>query len=84
MVGHGRGGCSTDVLYAASWICGEFAALLEGPEATLKAMCKRSRVMALPGHVQATYIQNAMKLYAHVIVGTTTKSNKVKISQISF
>jgi len=75
LVGHGRGGCSTDVLYAASWICGEFAALLEGPEATLKAMCKRSRVMALPGHVQATYIQNAMKLYAHIIVGTTTKAN---------
>ena len=41
LVGHGRGGCSNDVLYAASWICGEFADKLESPEATLKAMCKR-------------------------------------------
>merc|ERR1712029_620162 len=73
--GHGgRGGsCSTDVLYAASWICGEFAQKLESPHTTLKAMCKRTKVMMLPGYVQATYIQNVMKLYAHVVSAETSR-----------
>ena len=36
----------------------------------------RSKVMMLPGYVQATYIQNAMKLYAHVITARSFTNNE--------
>ena len=72
-------GCSTDVLYAASWICGEFASHLTDPEATLKALC-RSKVLTLPGHVQSIYIQNAMKLYAFIV---QNQEDLAKIDELS-
>ena len=60
---------STEVLYAASWICGEFASHLGdgtvGASDTLRAMF-RGRVASLPGHIQAVYVQNGIKLFAHV------------------
>ncbi|XP_039286547.1 AP-3 complex subunit delta-1 isoform X2 [Nilaparvata lugens] len=50
-----------DVLYAAAWICGEFALELDEAEATLSAMLG-SRVTELPGHIQAVYVQNILKV----------------------
>ncbi|XP_075236356.1 AP-3 complex subunit delta-1-like isoform X4 [Lycorma delicatula] len=49
-----------DVLYAAAWICGEFALELDNAEATLEAMLG-GRVNSLSGHVQ-----NILKICAHV------------------
>ncbi|XP_006869041.1 PREDICTED: AP-3 complex subunit delta-1 isoform X1 [Chrysochloris asiatica] len=55
-----------EVLYAAAWICGEFSEHLQEPQLTLEAML-RPKVTTLPGHIQAVYVQNVLKLYAAVL-----------------
>ncbi|XP_042335821.1 AP-3 complex subunit delta-1 isoform X2 [Sceloporus undulatus] len=55
-----------EVLYAAAWICGEFSEHLEEPHQTLEAML-RPKVTTLPGHIQAVYVQNMVKLYACIL-----------------
>ncbi|XP_006897988.1 PREDICTED: AP-3 complex subunit delta-1 isoform X1 [Elephantulus edwardii] len=55
-----------EVLYAAAWICGEFSEHLEEPQQTLEAML-RPKVTTLPGHIQAVYVQNVVKLYASIL-----------------
>ncbi|XP_058584450.1 AP-3 complex subunit delta-1 isoform X2 [Neofelis nebulosa] len=55
-----------EVLYAAAWICGEFSEHLQEPQQTLEAML-RPKVTTLPGHIQAVYVQNVVKLYASVL-----------------
>lgn len=55
-----------EVLYAAAWICGEFSEHLQEPRHTLEAML-RPKVTTLPGHIQAVYVQNVLKLYACVL-----------------
>lgn len=55
-----------EVLYAAAWICGEFAESVPNPRATLEAML-RGKVTSLPGHIQSVYVQNVMKLYARIL-----------------
>ncbi|CAL7935163.1 unnamed protein product [Xylocopa violacea] len=51
----------SEVLYAAAWICGEFSSELENPIATLQSML-RSQASSLPGHIQAVYVHNILKL----------------------
>lgn len=60
------GGDICEVLYAATWICGEFATCLENPQKTLDSML-RAKLNNLPGHIQAAFVQNIFKLYAHII-----------------
>ncbi|XP_045399807.1 AP-3 complex subunit delta-1 [Lemur catta] len=55
-----------EVLYAATWICGEFSEHLQEPQHTLEAML-RPKVTTLPGHIQAVYVQNVVKLYASIL-----------------
>ncbi|KYO36010.1 AP-3 complex subunit delta-1 [Alligator mississippiensis] len=55
-----------EVLYAAAWICGEFSEHLQEPNQTLEAML-RPKVTTLPGHIQAVYVQNMVKLYASIL-----------------
>uniref|UniRef100_G1QNK3 AP-3 complex subunit delta-1 n=1 Tax=Nomascus leucogenys TaxID=61853 RepID=G1QNK3_NOMLE len=55
-----------EVLYAAAWICGEFSEHLQEPHHTLEAML-RPKVTTLPGHIQAVYVQNVVKLYASIL-----------------
>uniref|UniRef100_A0A2K6GCJ0 AP-3 complex subunit delta-1 n=1 Tax=Propithecus coquereli TaxID=379532 RepID=A0A2K6GCJ0_PROCO len=55
-----------EVLYAAAWICGEFSEHLQEPQHTLEAML-RPKVTTLPGHIQAVYVQNVVKLYASIL-----------------
>ncbi|XP_063231721.1 AP-3 complex subunit delta-1 isoform X2 [Bacillus rossius redtenbacheri] len=55
-----------EVLYAAAWICGEFSEHLTDPHVTLGAML-RGRVFSLPGHIQAVYVQNILKLLANIL-----------------
>lgn len=56
-----------EVLYAAAWICGEFSEHLQEPHQTLEAML-RPKVTTLPGHIQAVYVQNVVKLYASILL----------------
>jgi AP-3 complex subunit delta-1 len=53
-----------EVLYAATWICGEFARHLNDPVKTMESMLK-SKVTNLPGHIQSAFVQNIFKLYSH-------------------
>lgn len=62
----GQGSDICEVLYAATWICGEFASCLENPQKTLDAMLK-AKLDNLPGHIQAAFVQNIFKLYAHIM-----------------
>uniref|UniRef100_A0A6I8Q5Y7 Adaptor-related protein complex 3 subunit delta 1 n=1 Tax=Xenopus tropicalis TaxID=8364 RepID=A0A6I8Q5Y7_XENTR len=55
-----------EVLYAAAWICGEFSEHLLEPNQTLEAML-RPKVTTLPGHIQAVYVQNVVKLYSCIL-----------------
>ncbi|KAM8940067.1 AP-3 complex subunit delta-1 isoform 2-T2 [Pelodytes ibericus] len=55
-----------EVLYAAAWICGEFSEHLQEPHQTLEAML-RPKVTTLPGHIQAVYVQNVVKLYSCIL-----------------
>ncbi|KAG8431159.1 hypothetical protein GDO86_019336 [Hymenochirus boettgeri] len=55
-----------EVLYAAAWICGEFAEHLLEPHQTLEAML-RPKVTTLPGHIQSVYVQNVVKLYSCIL-----------------
>ncbi|KAM4808513.1 AP-3 complex subunit delta-1 [Rhinophrynus dorsalis] len=55
-----------EVLYAAAWICGEFSEHLLEPHQTLEAML-RPKVTTLPGHIQAVYVQNMVKLYSCIL-----------------
>ncbi|KAM4887520.1 AP-3 complex subunit delta-1 isoform 1-T1 [Thomomys bottae] len=55
-----------EVFYAAAWICGEFSEHLQEPHQTLEAML-RPKVTTLPGHIQAVYVQNVVKLYASIL-----------------
>ncbi|EDW82456.1 uncharacterized protein Dwil_GK25122 [Drosophila willistoni] len=52
-----------EVLYAAAWIVGEFAAELEDAEKTLNILL---RPRQLPGHIQGVYVQNVIKLFARL------------------
>jgi AP-3 complex subunit delta-1 len=52
-----------EVLYAATWICGEFAEHLNEPFKTMESMLK-SKVTNLPGHIQSSFVQNVFKLYS--------------------
>ncbi|XP_063704596.1 AP-3 complex subunit delta [Culicoides brevitarsis] len=53
-----------EVLYAASWIVGEYAAHLQSPSTALLVLLRDN---SLPGHIQAVYIQNALKLATHIM-----------------
>ncbi|XP_078484816.1 AP-3 complex subunit delta-1 isoform X1 [Ciona intestinalis] len=52
-----------EVLYAAAYICGEFAQFVESPDCLIHAMV-RPRATTLPSHIQGVYLHNIMKLYA--------------------
>ena len=56
-----------EVLYAASWIVGEFSEHLTDPRSTLDSLLN-PKVIALPPHIQAVFVQNIVKLYASILV----------------
>ncbi|XP_059468958.1 AP-3 complex subunit delta-1 [Neocloeon triangulifer] len=63
-----------EVLYAAAWICGEFSEFLPDTKSTLEALL-RARVSSLPGHIQAVYVQNIMKLYGRLLTANVDDAN---------
>ena len=54
---------------------------LKEPEAVLEAVLK-SKVSALPGHIQAVFIHNLMKLYAHIRHKASTEGEMNKANQV--
>lgn len=71
-----------EVLYAAAWICGEFSQLLANPKATLESMV-RGKVISLPGHIQATYVHNMLKLYTHIIATAEEEDDAEMIEEVT-
>lgn len=57
-------GTMYEVLYAAAWIVGEFGNLDDDCENTFKILLRGSLI---PGHIQAVYVQNLMKLYVNLV-----------------
>lgn len=55
-----------EVLYAATWICGEFSNHLTDPGKTLSSMLK-SKIDNLPGHIQSSFVQNIFKIYCRLL-----------------
>ncbi|CAH1718749.1 unnamed protein product [Chironomus riparius] len=53
-----------EVLYAASWIVGEFANQLDNPEDALKLFLQER---SIPGHIQAVFVQNSIKVLTNII-----------------
>ena len=56
-----------EVLYAAAWITGEFSEFLPDPRGAIDALLN-PKITALPGHIQAVFVQNIVKLYASILV----------------
>ncbi|KFP82598.1 AP-3 complex subunit delta-1, partial [Acanthisitta chloris] len=71
-----------EVLYAAAWICGEFSEHLEEANQTLEAML-RPKVTTLPGHIQAVYVQNMVKLYASILQQKELSGEKEAAQEIT-
>lgn len=63
-----------EVLYAAAWIIGEFGEHLDNPETSLKMLLKE-RPAALPGHIQAVFVQNANKLFINILEKSVDAGN---------
>ena len=55
---------------------------LKEPEAVLDSILK-SKVSVLPGHIQAVFIHNLMKLFAHILHKASTADEKEQAQQVS-
>ena len=64
---------ASEVLYAASWICGEFAEHLASPEVTLKALFLSNATNSLPGHILSIYLQNGKNFVSDTLVSPPKK-----------
>ncbi|CAL8088966.1 unnamed protein product [Orchesella dallaii] len=65
-LGSGRPPSMIQVLYAAAWICGEYCTFLSNPKKTLLGMLD-SRMVQLPHNIQSVYLQNCLKILAHLL-----------------
>lgn len=69
-----------EVLYAAAWLCGEFAIEVEDPEKTLKSMMSFRN---LPQHIECVFIQNSLKLFARIVEKYEGKGDYGRIVETS-
>ncbi|ODM97515.1 AP-3 complex subunit delta-1 [Orchesella cincta] len=65
-LGSARPPSMIQVLYAAAWICGEYCTFLSNPKKTLLGMLD-SRMVQLPHNIQSVYLQNCLKVLAHLL-----------------
>ncbi|VDL18496.1 unnamed protein product [Hymenolepis diminuta] len=65
-----------DVIYAAAWICGEYAGFLEEPQQTLEAMLETVNLHDLRGYIQSVLVLNSLKLYCKLAVKWLSESLK--------
>ncbi|KAG5684600.1 hypothetical protein PVAND_013825 [Polypedilum vanderplanki] len=61
-----------EVLYAAAWIVGEFTDQLEVPMETIKLFLQERTI---PGHIQAVFVQNSIKILVHIIETSIQNGN---------
>ncbi len=54
---------------------------LKEPEVVMEAILK-SKVSVLPGHIQAVFIHNLMKLYAHILQKAYATGEKQKANLV--
>ncbi|VDI68190.1 AP-3 complex subunit delta [Mytilus galloprovincialis] len=71
-----------EVLYAAAWICGEFAEHLKNPKETLEFML-RPKITSLPGHIQSVYVQNIPKLYARIVKEAEDEDDNDTVKEVT-
>ncbi|KAF6201155.1 hypothetical protein GE061_005602 [Apolygus lucorum] len=69
-----------DVLYAAAWICGEFASELQNTKGALESLLN-GRITGLPAHIQAIYVHNILKVYAKILETNDTEES-IKVSEL--
>lgn len=55
---------------------------LKEPEAVLESILK-SKVSVLPGHIQAVFIHNLMKLFAHILSQASTSEDKTRAKTVA-
>ncbi|XP_077295138.1 AP-3 complex subunit delta-like isoform X2 [Arctopsyche grandis] len=67
------------VLYAAAWIVGEFADDPDIMETALKSMLGGG---VLPGHTRASFLHNALKLAARLMVIHNKSGNRVQLEEL--
>ena len=70
-----------EVLYAAAWIVGEFSDYLTGARSCLDTLLN-PKVTTLPGHIQAVFVQNIVKLYASVLVKAETEGTPELVEEV--
>lgn len=70
-----------EVLYAASWIVGEFSEHLSDPRSSLDALLN-PKVTALPAHIQAVFVQNIVKLYASILVKAEAEGTSEAVEEV--
>ncbi|CEF69373.1 Garnet [Strongyloides ratti] len=63
----------SEVLYAAAWICGEYAEYLCDPYSVVESMLK-TKISLMPGHILSVYVQNIGKLYS-ILIAQYEKEN---------
>lgn len=56
-----------EVLYAAAWIVGEFSEHATDLPEILSVFLKGGSRSNLPGHIQAVYVQNMVKIFARIV-----------------
>lgn len=54
---------------------------LTDPQSTLEAML-RGRVFTLPGHIQAVYVQNILKLFTHILTHTEEQQDIERMNKV--
>ncbi|KAF6018644.1 AP3D1 [Bugula neritina] len=70
-----------EILFAAAWLCGEYAELLPNALESLEAMFK-PKVTSLPGHVQSVFVQNIVKLYSAIIMKAEVDGDEAKVREV--
>ncbi|KAM7534913.1 hypothetical protein Aperf_G00000114806 [Anoplocephala perfoliata] len=68
IINHSNQASLHDVIYAAAWICGEYAEFLEEPQQILEAMVETANLVDLQGYNQSVLVLNSMKLYCKLAV----------------
>jgi AP-3 complex subunit delta len=69
-----------EVLYAAAWIIGEFAAEIEVPNEVLQLLLQDR---SIPGHIQAAFVQNSIKVFTHIFANAVSDQDQLAIQNIS-
>lgn len=69
-----------EVLYAAAWIIGEFAAEIEVPNEVLQLLLQDR---SIPGHIQAAFVQNSVKVFTHIFANAVRDQDQLAIQNIS-